>query len=164
MGGKKLEGIENKLMKDDEETSRRRRSHPAKASLHLSVIPLCEPIMHCSTFSSLICPKSTEIPEPSRGQGEIEEEEVLASCRWVMETKHANGEMWERDTDKGGEPAEQVLIGYICVLFFQPPITAAGGAVVMWWLWTAAGHWLCTVWSWGRRRLQQEQAVFKEML
>lgn len=29
-----------------------------------------------------------------------------------------NREMWERDKDKGGKPSEQVLIGYICVLFF----------------------------------------------
>lgn len=39
--------------------------------------------------------------------------------------------------NKGGEPLEQVLIGYICVLFLLPlecwskETTAAGGAVAM---------------------------------
>lgn len=66
-------------------------------AMHQASIPLLylflsphEPMIHRSTLSSHAYPKSTEVPElPSSGSAKMGE--VLAGCRWCLETEYAKG-------------------------------------------------------------------------
>lgn len=66
-------------------------------AVHQASIPLLylflsphEPMIHRSTLSSHAYPKSTEVPELP-GSGPAKMGEVLAGCRWRLETEYANG-------------------------------------------------------------------------
>lgn len=73
--------------------------------------------MHCSTLFSNTYP--TYIDTQLCRSELAEMEEVLAGYRCGLGTEYVNGRC-ESMTETVSEPAEQVLIGYICVLLFFP--------------------------------------------